>query len=466
MDNIHALQCALDREQQARQQAEQRLKQKHHELFKAHQELKQLADSLCEQNQRHQAILEAAAEGIITFDENGIVESLNPAAERIFGFSAEEVIGGAVDRLAPGLQDSAVDGAAKRSPADVVALSQALGPEHEVQGCRKDGSSFPMEIAISRVEIGEHRFFTGIVRDVSRRKLLEGQLAHALKMESVGQLAAGIAHEINTPIQYVGDNVRFLHEAFERIEQLLSVYEQLETSCRSNESVEKWLKFLDEFAVDRDMRFLRDEVPAAIEQTFEGTERVASIVRAMREFSHPGGKRKQEIDLHRAIQGTMVVCRNEWKYVAKMVTDFDPRMPLVPCLPAEVNQAILNLIVNAAHAIAEVIGTSPKEPGKIMIRTNVVGRFAEIRVSDTGGGIPESHQSRVFDPFFTTKSVGRGTGQGLSVVYSVVVEKHGGSVDFVTREGEGTTFIMRLPLRDNETANELGQHEEANSICG
>jgi signal transduction histidine kinase len=184
----------------------------------------------------------------------------------------------------------------------------------------------------------------------------------------------------------------------------------------------------------------------------------------MREFSHPGSKEKQEVDLNRAIESTTIVTRNEWKYVADLVTDFDPDLPPVACLTDEFNQAILNLIVNAAHAISESVERSD-EKGAITITTCARNGWVEIRITDTGNGIPEKHRSRIFDPFFTTKPVGKGTGQGLAIVYAVVVEKHGGTIDCVSEIGTGTTFILRLPLNDSSTKSGEDNIEKAHPVC-
>jgi signal transduction histidine kinase len=174
--------------------------------------------------------------------------------------------------------------------------------------------------------------------------------------------------------------------------------------------------------------------------------RVSRIVQAMKEFSHPSTAEKTPVDLPRAIENTLTVARNEWKYVAEVVTDFDPALPAVRCLPGEVNQMLLNLIVNAAHAIGDVVGTGGERKGTLTVTTRRVGNWAEIRVSDTGTGIPAKIRERVFDPFFTTKPVGKGTGQGLAIAHAVVVDKHGGQITLETEEGRGTTFIVRLPL--------------------
>jgi signal transduction histidine kinase len=194
-----------------------------------------------------------------------------------------------------------------------------------------------------------------------------------------------------------------------------------------------------------DSEYLLEEIPRAIEQTLEGVTRVATLVSAMKEFSHPDTKEKVPLDLNRSINSTITVARNEWKYVSDLETDFDATLPLISCLPGEFNQVILNLIVNASHAIAEVTKNGGPAKGKITVQTRNCAEWAEIRIQDSGTGIPEKVRARIFDPFFTTKEIGKGTGQGLAIARSVVVDKHGGSIHFETEEGKGTTFVVRLP---------------------
>jgi PAS domain S-box-containing protein len=283
---------------------------------------------------------------------------------------------------------------------------------------------------------GRQTRVVGLNFDMSEVKQLQSQLAQAQKLESVGQLAAGVAHEINTPIQYVGDNAKFLEDAFR---ELIKISNGRIAAHQSQTEA-------------RELDYLKAEVPTAIAQLIEGVNQVARIVRAMKEFSHPGPIEKAAVDINQAIESTVLVSKHEWKFVAEVTTDFDPDLPPVPCVVGELNQVILNLIVNAAHAIADVVPDSG-EKGRIHISTRQRDSVVEISVADTGTGIPESIQSRVFDPFFTTKPVGKGTGQGLAIAHTVIVQKHKGTLRFESEPGRGTTFVIELPLvRELEAA--------------
>ncbi|MCK5558929.1 MAG: sensor histidine kinase, partial [Candidatus Hydrogenedentes bacterium] len=259
-------------------------------------------------------------------------------------------------------------------------------------------------------------------------------------------LAAGIAHEINTPTQYVADNTRFLEESFTDLAELLRKYGQLLEAAKQGDVAPELLAEVKAAAEQADVEYLAEEIPQAIEQSLEGVDRVSTIVRAMKEFSHPGGKDKTAIDINKAIENTITIARNEWKYVAEMVTEFDAALPLVSCLPGELNQVILNLIMNAAQAIGRVVRDDSNGKGQITVSTRRDDGWAEIRISDTGTGIQTDVLPRIFDPFFTTKEVGKGTGQGLAIARSVIADKHGGTIDFESEEGKGTVFTVRLPI--------------------
>ena len=272
------------------------------------------------------------------------------------------------------------------------------------------------------------------------------QLLQSQKLESVGRLAAGIAHEINTPIQYIGTNINFINEAFKDSSQLIANLLDLLVSIKKGSVTEAQIKASDELVARLDWDYLKEEIPRAIDQSKDGLQRVASIVQAMKEFSHPGSKQKINADLNRIIETTITISRNEWKYVATVETDLDPELPTVPCLVDEMGQVFLNLLVNAAHAIANQLGNNPEgKMGRITISTRQYDQYVEIRISDTGCGIPVPIQDKVFDPFFTTKEVGKGTGQGLTIAHDVITGKHNGTLVFETEPGSGTTFIIRLP---------------------
>jgi len=287
-------------------------------------------------------------------------------------------------------------------------------------------------------------------RDVTQRKIMEQHFSQTQKLEAIGQLAAGIAHEINTPIQYIGDNLRFLQDSLQGLLRLIGKYQEWEASAREGAAGEEMFRQLEEARQMADADYLQDEIPKAIQQSLEGVDRVAKIVLAMKEFAHPAKKEKTPVDINKAVETTVTLARNEWKYVADVVLDLDPSLPPVPALRDDLNQAILNILINAAHAIGDVVGRNAATKGTIAIQTLNQGRWAEIRISDTGTGIPEEVQKRIFDPFFTTKPVGKGTGQGLPIARSIIVDKHGGTLHFETQVGKGTTFVIRLPL-DHQT---------------
>lgn len=284
-----------------------------------------------------------------------------------------------------------------------------------------------------------------LVEEVTEKLVLERELRQAQKLEAIGQLAAGIAHEINTPIQYIGDNTIFLRNSFIDLIASFSAHEALLQAAKANTMTETMLADVDKCVLKADLAYLIEEIPRAIEQSLEGVQRVTEIVSAMRDFSHPGSDQKTLVNLNHAINNTVTVTRNEWKYVAELELDLDPCLPEVLCLPGEINQVLLNIIVNAAHAITDALKQKKQSKGKISISTRQKNGLVAIHISDSGTGIPKAIQHRIFDPFFTTKDVGMGTGQGLAIAHRVIIEKHGGLLRFETDQNTGTTFIIELP---------------------
>jgi len=280
----------------------------------------------------------------------------------------------------------------------------------------------------------------------------QAKLIQAQKLEAIGQLAAGIAHEVNTPTQYVSDNTTFAQKGVAGLISALEAAMAVVQAAKEGFVDANLIAAADAAVGKAKVPYLIKQLPRALEQSREGLGRIASIVRAMKEFSHPSGSEKEPVNLREAIETTIAVARNEWKYVADVELDMAPELPLVPVLRNEFNQVILNLIVNAAHAIGELNAGGAQGKGKIRIVGRIRDAQLEIRISDTGAGIPEAARAKVFEPFFTTKEVGKGTGQGLAIAYSVIVDKHQGSIAFETEVNRGTTFIIFLPLVDSAAA--------------
>lgn len=299
-------------------------------------------------------------------------------------------------------------------------------------------------------EAGEVYAGICLYEDFTENLLLERDLRQSQKLEAVGQLAAGIAHEINTPMQYIGDNIRFLDDSFQDISKVLKTCLLWQESAGKEDLTGDIHRRLADAIEEADIAYFLDEIATAIEQSIEGVGRVEKIVRAMKDFSHPGGDEKKAANINKILESTVTVSRNEWKYVAEMDMDCAVDLPLVPCLASELSQVFLNIIVNSAHAIDDINKGDKKEMGKISIRTKKIPHGIEIRITDTGGGIPEKIQERVFEPFFTTKVRGKGTGQGLAIAHRVIVDKHQGRLSFASEKGRGTTFIIELPVDAHE----------------
>jgi len=403
---------------------------------------KRMENALLEAEQKYRGIFDNALVGIFQSSPQGRFLSVNASMASTFGYdSPGDMIASVTDISSQFYVDPI------RRQEFMASMDMLGGVQNfECEGFRKDGSRVWTTMSVRAIhQDGVVVRYEGMSEDITERNRMREQLLQAQKLESVGQLASGIAHEINTPTQYIGDNVRFLKDAFLDLRNLLANYECLLLAAQDGALSADTIQEVKTAVEKADAVYLLEEIPKAIDQTLEGVTRVSTLVSAMKEFSHPGSKEKVLVDLNHAINSTITVARNEWKYVADMETDFDPSLPLILCQAGEFNQVILNLIVNAAHAIADVVGRGGPAKGTIRIQTKNAPEWAEIRVQDTGSGIPEGVRTRIFDPFFTTKEIGKGTGQGLAIARSVVVDKHGGTIHFETEAGKGSTFIIRLP---------------------
>ena len=272
------------------------------------------------------------------------------------------------------------------------------------------------------------------------RERMEAELRLSQKLEAVGQLAAGVAHEINTPIQYVADNLQFLRDGMTTLSKMATDMLVAAAAARSPATA-ALVDGLEALASSADLDYLSQEIPGSLDSVRDGVARIANIVRAMKELAHPGPREASAMDLPRALQNALDVTAATYRYVADVETEFAETPPVI-CFGSDLNQVFLNLIVNAAHAMED----KQAGRGRLGVRTRVDGDQVEIAISDTGAGIPEAHRERIFDAFFTTKEVGRGTGQGLAISRTIVVDRHGGTLTFDSQVGIGTTFYVRIPL--------------------
>ncbi|MCG7904688.1 MAG: ATP-binding protein [Candidatus Thiodiazotropha weberae] len=399
-------------------------------------------DQLALAHQQNSRLLSSLTSILIGVDEQQCISHWNDKAAAVFELTAEQVQGKPIAECPIDWNWEQISNEIETN------LSNSMKSERfDSRFKQQNGSNRLLSICVTPYNdsIGHSDGYLLIADDVTEQKQLESEIQQAQKLQSIGQLAAGIAHEINTPIQYVGDNVRFLRDAFEEISEIIDSQHDLVERARTNNIAVEQIDQLDEQIDEVDLEYLQEEIPKSIQQTLDGVDRVATIVRAMKEFSHPGSDEKTLTDINKAIESTLTVARNVWKYHAEVSLDLQPALPQVPCIPGPVNEVLLNIIVNAAHAIAEKVGESG-ELGNIAIATESTNDWCVIRISDSGSGIPEDARHHVFDPFFTTKEVGKGTGQGLSLSHKIIVDQHDGELSFETELGVGTTFIIKLPI--------------------
>jgi len=402
---------------------------------------------LAERGELVKLLVDSAPGAMYGMDADGKCTFCNPAGLRLLGYDdPREVLGRNSHAL---FHHTRLDGTPYPQEDCPVFCSFHSGRDAHVADelfWRKDGTGFHVEYTSRQIRRNSKLIGTVVsFEDITDRKRLELELRLSQKLEAVGRIAAGIAHEINTPIQFVGDNTRFLQNSFQHVLQLMHKYQQLQEVATRGQIPPEFLRELLALREKADWDFVEQEIPRAMAQMLEGLARVSSIVRGMKEFSHVDRtSEKAPSDINRALQSTLVVSSNEIKYVAEVETRFG-ELPPVICHLADLNQVFLNLLVNAANAVEDVVrGTNGK--GKIIVATRVDGDLVEVSVADNGTGIPAEVQDKIFDPFFTTKSVGKGTGQGLALARAIVVEKHGGTLTFETQPGKGTTFFVRLPF--------------------
>lgn len=411
-------------------------------------EIAGLRETLKQVNYQNEMMLRWVNGAVITVDREGMVLSANQVALTTLGWEMDDFIDRQIHETIHHSQD---DGS--EYPWDFCPVFAAIedGSSHHVDGdvfWKKDGSSFSADYIVCPTRDDENQI-TGAVltfRNLTEQRIKESKRIHSMKLIAIGELSSGIAHEINTPIQFIGNNVSFLNESFQDLFDLVKNYRQLvekvQESGQYNALVEEIVNQEDLTDID----YLAEEVPQALEQTLHGVERVAKLVQGLKGFAHSGaaGEQKAESDINEIITNALLVSKNAYKYVAELETELS-ELPTLKVFPGDIGQVIINIVVNSAHAIEEK-RTEDDPMGKITIKTSYEEDYIIIRITDTGGGIPEGVRERIFDPFFTTKEVGRGSGQGLAISHTIITEKHGGDITFDSTEGVGTTFVIQLPI--------------------
>ncbi|MTJ79660.1 MAG: PAS domain S-box protein [Telmatospirillum sp.] len=413
---------------------------------------RRVEESLRDSRERLKRVTDCLFEGLITVDRAGSIVFINPAALRQLRWDAAEgdIEGYPLDDVLR-IRTRHGDLDFVSSPWMRVITGQEVATDDDAQFLLSSGAVLSVAWACSPLPLAEGRQGAVIsFRDIEALKRARSEAIQASRMASVGQLAAGIAHEINTPIQYVGDNLHYIGQSVARVAEVLAEAEAVVAGVEQGADLPLLTGRFREVQAATGLRALIPEVEAAIAESLDGVGQVSRIVLSMKEFSHPGTTSKTLTDLNKALDSTLMVSRNVWKHAAEIDRRFDPDLPRVLCHAGEMNQVFLNLIVNAVHAI-ESSGKSL--PGRISITTRAIGDTVEIRVADSGTGIDDDIRDRIFDPFFTTKEVGRGTGQGLAICRDVVVAKHGGTLAVDGRPGLGAEFVVTLPTGQDETGS-------------
>lgn len=417
-------------------------------------EKRQIEEQLAKEKEILAISLASIGEAIISIDLTGKVVLFNRAAEELTGFTIPEAVGEPIQKVFKILDEKnnkIIEDPLKHL-LDIEEKAQKNIPTKRPVLLTKDNARILISGKITPILVDQkkHTGHVIVFDDVTQKELLAAQSMLSSKMESIGQLAAGIAHEINTPIQYLGDNLNYINHTIEVLEEIDQKQLNLIKSLAKNKSVRKDVEEILDLRKKKRVDHFYSEGPVAVKESLEGIERVRKIVLAIREFSHSTVRENLLSDINKGILTTMTISRNEWKYCADLETDLDSNLPMVWCRIDELNQVLLNMIVNATHAIKEKQKNAPADKGKITIKTSHTDDRVFISITDTGCGIPDEILGRIFDPFFTTKEVGKGTGQGLSLAHNIIVNNHHGMIHVKSILNTGTTFTIELPIKQQE----------------
>jgi PAS domain S-box-containing protein len=412
------------------------------------QEVEGLKETLKQVAYQNEMMLRWVNGAVITVDREGMVIHANEVALATLGWQSAEFLGRQVHETIHHSQD---DGS--EYPWDFCPVFAAIedGSSHHVDGdvfWKKNGSSFSADYIVCPTRNDKSEITGAILtfRNLTDQRLQESKRIHRMKLMAIGELSAGIAHEINTPVQFIGSNVSFLNDSFGDLLKLIKAYRKLGEMLPNEPQCRQLLQEISEIEETADIDYLQEEVPKAFEQTLHGVKQVTELIQGLKGFAHSGTEgEKTASDINKIINNALMVSRNVYKYIAELETNLGD-LPSIKVYPGDIGQVVVNLVVNAAHSIEEKKGKS-QTLGKITIASFLEEKDLIIQVSDTGKGIPDGVRERIFDPFFTTKEVGRGSGQGLAISHTIIHEKHHGEISFNSVIGEGTTFTVRIPIQ-------------------
>lgn len=451
LEELQKMARIVEREKKARREAEYLLELKTRELMKKTSELEQSANKFKSVYTLLSEIMAVAPDMIITCFEDFTIHGGNTAAENNLEQQERDFCGRSIDDFLPGLSAEL----RKRPPGPFFIENR--------RACSHKGESFPVDIRGYIGPIGENIRYLVFFHDISqriaaeeKRKSMENQVDEARRLEAIGALSAGISHEINTPIQFIGDNLEYLESALKNIHRAYHNYDSLKQAAAQAGVCHDEVDAIDQYNASINLNILITEINAALSESRDGIKQVRDIVLLMKEFAHPGTDGKDEIDVNAIIKNVIAICRNRRKHVADVELNLDPDLPRAPCRKGQLQQVVLNLVLNAIDAIDET--KTGNSRGCIEIETRATESHIQIYLSDSGCGIPQSLRQKIFDPFFTTKPVGKGTGQGLALAKNCIVKGHGGKLSLVDKADYATTFLIELP-RTGALAEAITEHD-------
>ena len=432
---VSALEQLLDVHEKTALEQSRKLETKNKELEQEIIEHKKMEKEARESKEKLRTITDTAKDAIIMIDTDGKVSFCNSASEKIFGYTAREIMGKNVHSL---LCPQKYFGDMKKGFAKFRETGQGtfIGNTYELSAIRKDGTEFPIELSLSAIRIEGEWHSVGVVRDVSERKKMEQFLLLSDKMAAIGQLAAGVAHEINNPIGFISSNLGTFEKYLSDLTEFVHAESQVIALFKEDESI----KELNAKRADLDIDYIIEDVVHLIKESLEGCYRVKKIVMDLKSFSRVDEEDYHSADINECIESTINIVWNELKYKAKLNKELG-NIPPTKCNAQQLNQVFMNLLVNASQAI--------KKQGNILVKTWQENNSILVNISDTGCGIPGNNIQRIFEPFFTTKEVGKGTGLGLSITYDII-KKHNGDITVQSEEGKGTTFTVKIPIVEDE----------------